>query len=250
MWPFTCRLTWKKFFQGYFEQSVLIIPQALTMKGLQNLFLSNDEVAAVFAERLISDLDMVIVRKGIGCNPAVYRRDTGQVDFQIVNRLVSEEWCTMYIRNLGQYSKKISSWCNRVNESLWPVQMQVNRFFTPAEGVGLLAHIDPHDSLIVQQEGEKVWEIWLTTFDIEAANDVIPINKCLSLHINVDKPDLIVRLKPGDMLYVPRTVPHRVYCEDSASVHYNIWLRSPTLKMHKAMEVKYEKSAQYPPYVY
>ena len=89
--------------------------------------------------------------------------------------------------------------------------VQVNLYQTPGGGQGLGSHLDKHDVLVLQLEGEKEWQIsapesiGLPTRSLEGGGERTAI------------------LRAGDWLYLPRGVRHEVRnCGSEPSAHFTI----------------------------
>eukprot|EP00930_Biecheleria_cincta_P017221 TRINITY_DN13754_c0_g1_i1.p1 TRINITY_DN13754_c0_g1~~TRINITY_DN13754_c0_g1_i1.p1 ORF type:complete len:514 (-),score=87.04 TRINITY_DN13754_c0_g1_i1:1527-3068(-) len=86
-----------------------------------------------------------------------------------------------------------------------------NAYLTPAGAIGKPPHIDDHDVIVLQLEGEKVWAL------LDAATK---------------KASEEVHLKPGDVLYLPQGIPHhaRALPAGAPSLHLAVGLhRQPSV---------------------
>jgi len=80
-------------------------------------------------------------------------------------------------------------------------------------------HFDNHDVMVIQTEGEKVWNLYET----RAANPVEPLadDDTTRRWFAQGRGPLMaeVRMKPGDLLYLPRGWYHDALATDGASLH-------------------------------
>jgi len=101
-------------------------------------------------------------------------------------------------------------------------EVGVNAYLTPQDSRAFATHIDEHDVFVLQVYGEKVWHLY------ELA--LLPIQRLdyrRSLAFTSDWGDsrlktpqiAEIRLRPGDVLYVPRGMPHHALARDSTSLH-------------------------------
>ncbi|MEM1245305.1 MAG: cupin domain-containing protein [Acidobacteriota bacterium] len=107
-----------------------------------------------------------------------------------------------------------------------------NIYCTPPASQGFDTHTDAHDVLVLQTHGSKVWRI----HDVD---DPLPIEHSPMLkrvlpNLASARPDYgeavrEVTLRPGDLLYLPRGVPHSAASTDEASVHLTIGLHPERL---------------------
>lgn len=81
------------------------------------------------------------------------------------------------------------------------------------------SHFDIHDVFVVQAEGEKTWNIWSGREDRPVAH--LPPGDGTSAYLMRQRGELLqqVRMKPGDVLYLPRGQYHDALAEDGATLH-------------------------------
>ena len=80
------------------------------------------------------------------------------------------------------------------------------------------SHCDPHDVFAVQLEGEKTWQI----YENRAESPVAPLEgENAQALIDSVKGNvlMIVRMQPGDLLYMPRGFFHDALAQSTASLH-------------------------------
>ncbi len=104
--------------------------------------------------------------------------------------------------------------------------VNVNFYMTPARSQGFPVHVDTHEALILQVEGSKDWFIYEPDYPL-------PINTLTHME------DLKARLKSplveaelrlveqlhlekGDLLYIPRGVPHKAVASETPSLHLTV----------------------------
>lgn len=94
---------------------------------------------------------------------------------------------------------------SRSLESEFKVPVQVNVYATPAGQQGLGVHVDPHDVLILQIQGEKEWDIYDGAVTALASAP------------------RTVTLKQGGWLFLPKGTRHEVRNRGvAASVHFTV----------------------------
>jgi len=98
----------------------------------------------------------------------------------------------------------------------------VNAYLTPHSSQAFPTHIDDHDVFVLQVYGEKVWHLYeLTLLPIQR----LDFKRQLAFtsawgESRLQKPQIAeIRLRPGDVLYVPRGMPHHALAKDSTSLH-------------------------------
>jgi ribosomal protein L16 Arg81 hydroxylase len=101
----------------------------------------------------------------------------------------------------------------------------INVYITPPRARTFPVHIDDHDVLVLQVSGEKVWQLHELrhlpvmkldykkelAFTPDWGNDRLQTPQIAEL-----------TLQPGDLLYVPRGMPHCAVARDSTSLHLTI----------------------------
>ncbi len=96
----------------------------------------------------------------------------------------------------------------------------VNAYLTPKGARTFPIHTDEHDVLILHLEGEKVWRL----HEFSLLQIPLPQKKNLSFskewYRRTETPLLAeISLKPGDLLYIPRGMPHYAVAQDSVCLH-------------------------------
>jgi hypothetical protein len=101
----------------------------------------------------------------------------------------------------------------------------VNVYLTPQGKRTFDTHVDDHDVFILQVDGEKAWRLhelkFLSVMRLEHKQD-------LELPPEWGKGRLEtplaaeLRLRPGDILYIPRGMPHCAVAEDTTSLHLTV----------------------------
>ena len=100
-------------------------------------------------------------------------------------------------------------------------RVQINAYLSHGGASGFDIHYDPHDTFIVQLEGEKKWEL----FGMTVAS---PIHGMPSVPSDAPTTDpQVVDLVAGQVLFVPRGEWHRATA-DRRSLHLTVAVLSPT----------------------
>ena len=99
-------------------------------------------------------------------------------------------------------------------------KIQCNIYCTPPRAQAFPTHMDAHDVLVVQTQGSKEWRIYEDTYPLPIQPSAF--GECLIPQLTWPKfgtPKASFLLKPGDILYLPRGVPHNAIATDEPSVH-------------------------------
>lgn len=229
MLPFARFPTWRSFFERDFEQRVVYIKKSLSGSRL-NLLPGKEELFEILSAESFRSHDVLVLKDGTGCDLEVYRsrEDPQRIDIANLRHLHNVEDCTVYLRSVQLYSHRVRTWVERLNSYLDPIQIHINAFLTPVNATGLVRHVDAHDTIMVQREGEKHWDIWLNSIPMNDAGAAKRESKHMDQNPPADQKKVSLWLSEGDVLYVPRGAPHNVRAGAKLhSLHYNIWLRSP-----------------------
>jgi hypothetical protein len=90
-------------------------------------------------------------------------------------------------------------------------------FYSPPRVQGAPPHFDPYDNYILQIAGEKDWKIYKPKI-------LLPLNCQLHSIADQDLGDAIeLRLRPGDLLYLPRGVIHEAGTDAKPSMHLTLY---------------------------
>ena len=105
--------------------------------------------------------------------------------------------------------------------------VKCNIYCTPPMAQGSGTHVDSHDVLVLQAQGTKIWRMY-------EVKDQLPLDysevvmKCgarlATSRPRHGRPTFEVTLEPGDLLYLPRGVPHSAASQGEASVHLTVGL--------------------------
>ncbi|WP_057003205.1 cupin domain-containing protein [Mycobacterium kyorinense] len=163
-----------------------------------------------------------LVRRGEDKEPASYRLSDGSLDLDRVRGDFADGY-TIVLNRLEEYARTIGSLTHSIEVELnFPAR--ANGYITPPGSAGFVPHYDPHDVLVLQIQGSKIWYL---------SNDaVVPPHE-------MHRPDAVVtpelssptelHLEAGDVLYVPRGRVHGAETHSELSVHLTVGIHAPTV---------------------
>jgi Cupin superfamily protein len=196
--------------------------------------LTAQEARSLFDVRRLQD---VIAGPGApAANTDIYRiqnlmrlsdiiRGSGRSALEVTGELL-KIGCTLRFRDIDQFDRKLAGFAREVAET-YAAETQVNVYFTPPAQDGLPPHFDNQDSFIVQVAGAKEWLIYKEYTDQQVlpgpdvdwdANRFRPVGTATPL-----------RLRAGDVLYIPRGVMHSARCTNEESMHLTVTLSPLTM---------------------
>ncbi len=136
----------------------------------------------------------------------------GVVDIQDVYRAY-EDGFSVVLNGLHCRSARVAALCRALEDDLHhPVG--ANMYLTPRGAQGFPPHTDTHDVFILQLHGEKDWHVASADTDLPLARARGPEEDPVL--------DQRLTLRPGDVLYIPRGVPHEAVTSGSSSLHLTV----------------------------
>ncbi|HEX6141283.1 MAG TPA: cupin domain-containing protein [Geminicoccaceae bacterium] len=161
------------------------------------------------------------------CTPAP-GRDGGQVlrpDPARVKTLLSEG-ATMVANDIDHLSAGLTAFSKTLEAALGG-KVQGNLYLSSKRRQGFAAHFDTHDVYAVHVEGTKTWKVYSGRATDPIAH---PAFKTLGReHHEKAKGELMmeVRMKPGDLLYLPRGQYHDALADEGGAVHVAFGITRP-----------------------
>ncbi|CAA9275174.1 MAG: hypothetical protein AVDCRST_MAG56-3443 [uncultured Cytophagales bacterium] len=123
---------------------------------------------------------------------------------------------TVVVNEIDRFWKPLKALCQNISAFL-NQRAVANMYLTPKNQKALLPHYDTHDVYVVQVHGTKHWKIYDVEYPIPLVNSFQPVFQREQLK-NVRN----VTLHAGDLMYIPRGVPHEAVTTDESSLHLTI----------------------------
>jgi hypothetical protein len=164
-------------------------------------------------------MDKEPVPPGAYAAPAV-GRDGGQVLRPDPAKV--QEWlrrgATLVANDIDQLTPELRAFCAAMEAALGG-KVQGNLYLSSKRRQGFRVHYDTHDVFAVHTMGEKAWFVFEGRADDPIAHPTF--KEVPQEHHEQAKGRLWkeVRLKPGDLLYLPRGQYHYALADDGACVH-------------------------------
>ena len=133
---------------------------------------------------------------------------------------------TIIFNSAESYWPPVERVVDELKESL-ACDIKCNVYCTPPQSQGFDTHVDGHDVLVLQTDGSKTWR--LHEVDSTLPLESTPLAAEMFSRLEVSKPNYgdpvrEVTLHPGDLLYLPRGVPHSAASTTEHSIHFTIGL--------------------------
>ena len=123
---------------------------------------------------------------------------------------------TVVINEIDRFWKPIKTLCHNTR-NLIKHKAVANMYLTPKEQKALLPHYDSHDVFVIQVSGKKHWRLYDADYPSPLVNSFQPILPREHLS-NMQE----ITVEAGDIMYIPRGVPHEAYTTDESSIHLTI----------------------------
>ena len=141
------------------------------------------------------------------------------------------EGATLILNGAQEHTESVATLVDSLIDEL-ACSVKCNVYCTPARSQGFNVHEDGHDVLVLQTYGQKVWRIYETLDPLPLEGSEVAAVADMTLEAGYkERLDQIeerfikeVTLSPGDVLYLPRGVPHCAVSLDGLSIHYTIGL--------------------------
>lgn len=151
---------------------------------------------------------------------AAVGRDGGQVlrpDPARVQALL-KRGATLVANDIDQLTPELSTFSHALEEALHG-KVQANLYLSSKRKQGFRVHYDTHDVFAVHCMGEKTWMVFEGRAESPIAHPAFKSQP--QEHHDKAKGELWkeVRLKPGDLLYLPRGQYHYALADDGPCVH-------------------------------
>lgn len=134
---------------------------------------------------------------------------------------------TVRVRHVQRFLPRAAGFADALSSAL-AVRVTANLYLTPGGCVGLKAHYDPHDVLVLQCMGGKRWRI----YEDYAGAEPLPLKEVLPFDVARHVPGGVrkeFRMAAGGVLYMPRGVMHDARAEAGDSLHLTFALHTLTV---------------------
>lgn len=105
--------------------------------------------------------------------------------------------------------------------------VNINFYLTPAGQQGFPVHVDTHDVLVLQVAGSKDWFLYEPVYPLPL-NTLVHEPQAMKAKTKVEAESATplgrVVLRQGDLLYLPRGLPHKAVATDETSLHLTVGL--------------------------
>lgn len=201
------------FAENYWEKQPLVIRREES--NFYNSLFTIDQVDHVLDVSRPRDSSIRVVKSQVPLLQSKYQNHDGSLN---LNQLyvAYADGHTIVINEMERFWQPLKALCQNVSKTL-SHHTVANMYLTPKNQKALLPHYDTHDVYVLQIHGKKHWRIYDTPTETPLLNSHQPVFKREQLS-NMQE----ITLNAGDLMYMPRGLPHEAYTTDESSLHITI----------------------------
>lgn len=206
------------FYKNFWESQVLHI-QRNNSNFFSNLF-SVSDLDQVLEYSRPKGNSLRVVKSQQPISATVYENQDGSLN---LNQLYTAyaDGNTIVINEIQRFWDPIKELVENIRQHL-SHNAVANLYLTPENEKALSPHYDTHDVFALQISGEKHWIVYDDThYKTPLMHSFQPVFQREQLTGARE-----ITLKAGDIMYMPRGVPHEAYTTDSSSMHITIGVHS------------------------
>jgi ribosomal protein L16 Arg81 hydroxylase len=161
-----------------------------------------------------------VVKSQQPMNPTVYENKDGSLNLNQLYTAYADGY-TIVINEIQRFWDPLKMLVENIRQQI-SHNAVANLYLTPENEKALSPHYDSHDVFALQISGEKHWVLYDDTyFKTPLLHSFQPV---------FQREDLTgareITMRAGDILYMPRGVPHEAYTTDKSSMHITIGIHS------------------------
>ena len=149
-----------------------------------------------------------IISNGINISKHRYSAASGEIDTEKVNEQF-KKGATVKLKAIERCSTELIN-LHTILINTFKARVHINSYLSSQNGFGYDIHRDDHEIFIIQIEGSKLWELY---------DDTSLSNNLSILEL---KPVQTITMNAGDVLYIPKGIPHKARCADPFSLHLTL----------------------------
>ncbi|MEO8239240.1 MAG: cupin domain-containing protein [Flavobacterium sp.] len=164
----------------------------------------------------VSKIDKQILKKEYSVHDEFYNED--QINIGKMMELFNDG-ASIIIDNISKFNRNILDLEIEISKKIGYIKnISSNLYLTPSDCQAFPLHYDTSEIFIIQLAGTKTWELY------EYSKEVYPLKNSINHTLPENTSCIKITLQPGDMIYMPRGVSHKVYTNDEPSLHLTISL--------------------------
>jgi ribosomal protein L16 Arg81 hydroxylase len=211
-------VTIDNFVDEYWEKQVLHIKRD-DPEFFSSLF-SIDDLDKLLEYSRPRGSSLRVVKSQQPLNPTIYENQDGSLNLNQLYAAYADGY-TIVVNEIQRFWDPIKAMIQNTR-AFTSHNAVANLYLTPENEKALSPHYDSHDVFALQISGEKHWIVYDDThFKTPLLHSFQPIFQREQLTGARE-----ITLKAGDIMYIPRGVPHEAYTTDSSSMHITFGVHS------------------------
>ncbi|MBL4605358.1 MAG: cupin-like domain-containing protein [Flavobacteriaceae bacterium] len=206
-------MTIQDFNDNHWDKKVLLIRREDS--SYYNSLLTISQIDEVLDLHRPKGSSLRVVKNQEPLNATKYENKDGSLNLNQLYAAYGDGY-TIVINEIDRFWKPIKTLCQNARQLL-SHKTKGNMYLTPKNQKALFPHYDAHDVFVLQVAGKKHWKIYDDQYKTPLVNSFQPIFQREQLQ-NVKE----ITLNAGDMMYIPRGIPHEAYTTDESSLHLTI----------------------------
>jgi len=206
-------IEFSRFENEYWEQKPLFIERG--DKDYYQSLISLEDVDTLLDLARPNGSSLRVVKNQEALPANKYENQDGSLNLNQIYVAYADGY-TIVVNEVERFWKPIREFCQNL-QLFFNCKVVANMYLTPKGQKALLPHYDTHDVYAIQIHGKKHWKLYDPEYATPILNSFQPIFQREQLKNCQD-----VEVNAGDVLYVPRGVPHEAISMDESSLHLTI----------------------------
>ncbi len=203
---------------NYWEKQALHI-QRNNLDFFSSLF-SIEDLDKVLEYNRPQGTNLKVVKSNQPMNPSVYENQDGSLNLNQLYTAYADGY-SILVNGIQRFWSPIRSLTENIRQEI-SHNASANLYLTPENEKAFSPHYDSHDVFAIQISGEKHWILYDDTYyKTPLLNSYQPTFQREQLTGARE-----ITMRAGDILYMPRGVPHEAYTTDKSSMHITIGIQS------------------------
>ncbi|GAA4414939.1 hypothetical protein GCM10023187_45000 [Nibrella viscosa] len=203
---------------NYWERKVLHVSR--NNSDFFSSLLSIKDLDKVLEYSRPQGMSLKVVKSNQPMNPTVYENQDGSLNLNQLYTAYADGY-SIIVNGIHRFWGPLKSLIENIRQQI-SHNAGANLYLTPENEKAFSPHYDSHDVFAIQISGEKHWILYNDThFKTPLLNSYQPTFQREQLTGARE-----ITLRAGDILYMPRGVPHEAYTTDRSSIHITIGIQS------------------------
>ncbi|SDZ02454.1 cupin domain-containing protein, partial [Hymenobacter psychrophilus] len=208
----------EEFENNYWEKRFLHIPRD-NPDFFSSLF-SIEDLDKVLEYNRPQGSSLKVVKSNQPMNPSIYENKDESLNLNQLYVAYADGY-SILINGIQRYWNPIKVLLENIRKQI-SHDLSANLYLTPENEKAFSPHYDSHDVFAIQISGKKHWILYDDArFKTPLLNSYQPTFQREQLTNATE-----ITMCAGDILYIPRGVPHEAYTTDKSSMHITIGIQS------------------------